>query len=68
MLGKEDCSVSTPTVVASAAPLCNEKRLMATATASSKKLEATIIRGAAENTVRDEGKELADNGKEPKEE
>ena len=40
-------SVSTPTVVASAAPLCNPKRLMATATASSKKLEAPIIPAGA---------------------
>ena len=40
-------SVSTPTVVANAAPLCNPKRLMATATASSKKLEAPIIPAGA---------------------
>lgn len=40
-------SVSTPTVVANAAPLCNPNRLIATATASSKKLEAPIIPAGA---------------------
>ena len=40
-------SVSTPTVVANAAPLCSPKRLIATATASSKKLDAPIIPAGA---------------------
>lgn len=40
-------SVSTPTVVARAAPLCMPNRLIATATASSKKLEAPIIPAGA---------------------
>lgn len=40
-------SVSTPTVVARAAPLYMPNRLIATATASSKKLETPIIPAGA---------------------
>lgn len=39
--------MSTPTLVARAAPLCQPNRLMATATANSKKLEAPIIPAGA---------------------